>query len=252
MRWRELSKLKSTYVDALPRLVGIDGRLHTTFKQLGAVTGRLSSENPNLQNIPTKGEYGLAIRRAFTAPEGWLILAADYSQIELRVAAAMSGDEKMIDTFKKGEDIHTRTAAEIFNVPLDKVTKDMRREAKTLNFGVLYGMGPRAFSQSAGVSLSEAQEFIRGYEAGFSGLAKFIRDMKNKARAQGYVETLWGRKRFIDLNSPNPMMRAAAEREAVNMPIQGTATGDIVKAAMVEIEKELDLKRCKNDFTGSR
>ncbi|MEK7565401.1 MAG: DNA polymerase [Patescibacteria group bacterium] len=243
LRWRELSKLKSTYVDALPRLVGIDGRLHTTFKQLGAVTGRLSSENPNLQNIPTKGEYGLAIRRAFTAPEGWLILAADYSQIELRVAAAMSGDEKMIDTFKKGEDIHTRTAAEIFNVPLDKVTKDMRREAKTLNFGVLYGMGPRAFSQSAGVSLSEAQEFIRGYEAGFSGLAKFIRDMKNKARAQGYVETLWGRKRFIDLNSPNPMMRAAAEREAVNMPIQGTATGDIVKAAMVEIEKELGSKK---------
>ncbi len=243
LRWRELSKLKSTYVDALPRLVGTDGRLHTTFKQLGAVTGRLSSENPNLQNIPTKGEYGLEIRRAFTAPDGWLILAADYSQIELRVAAAMSGDEKMIDTFKKGEDIHTRTAAEVFNVPLDKVTKDMRREAKTLNFGVLYGMGPRAFSQSAGVTLSEAQEFIRGYEAGFSGLAKFIRDIKNKARSQGYVETLWGRKRFVDLNSPNPMMRAAAEREAVNMPIQGTATGDIVKAAMVEIEKELGSKK---------
>ncbi|MDP3800274.1 MAG: DNA polymerase [bacterium] len=243
LRWRELSKLKSTYVDALPRLVGVDGRLHTTFKQLGAVTGRLSSENPNLQNIPTKGEYGLEIRRAFVAPEGWLILAADYSQIELRVAAAMSGDEKMIDTFKKGEDIHTRTAAEVFNVSLDKVTKDMRREAKTLNFGVLYGMGPRAFSQSAGVTLSEAQEFIRQYEVGFSGLAKFIRDMKSKARAQGYVETLWGRKRFIDLNSPNPMMRAAAEREAVNMPIQGTATGDIVKAAMVEIGKELGSKK---------
>ncbi|MEK9174528.1 MAG: DNA polymerase [Patescibacteria group bacterium] len=243
LRWRELSKLKSTYVDALPRLVGKDGRLHTTFKQLGAVTGRLSSENPNLQNIPTKGEYGLEIRRAFISPKGWLILAADYSQIELRVAAAMSGDEKMIDTFKKGEDIHTRTAMEVFNVPLDKVTKDMRREAKTLNFGVLYGMGPRAFSQSAGVSLSQAQEFIHNYESGFSGLAKFMRDMKNKARSQGYVETLWGRKRFVDLNSPNPMLRAAAEREAINMPIQGTATGDIVKAAMVNLEKELGSKR---------
>ncbi|MDP3764743.1 MAG: DNA polymerase [bacterium] len=243
LRWRELSKLKSTYVDALPRLVGTDGRLHTTYKQLGAVTGRLSSENPNLQNIPTKGEYGLAIRRAFTAPEGWLILAADYSQIELRVAAALSGDKKMIETFKKGEDIHTRTAAEIFNVALEKVTKDMRREAKTLNFGVLYGMGPRAFSQSAGVSLSEAQEFIHQYEVGFSGLAKFMRDIKSKARAQGYVETLWGRKRFIDLNSPNPMMRAAAEREAVNMPIQGTATGDMVKAAMVNLDKEFGSKR---------
>ncbi|MFY9493004.1 MAG: DNA polymerase [Minisyncoccia bacterium] len=244
LRWRELSKLQSTYVEALPRLVNLkDGRLHTTFKQLGAVTGRLASENPNLQNIPTKGEYGLAIRRAFTAPEGWLILTADYSQIELRVAAALSGDEKMIETFKKGEDIHTRTAAEIFNVAADKVTKEMRREAKTLNFGVLYGMGARAFAQSSGLSLSEAQEFIREYETDFSGLAKFIKDIKNKARAQGYVETLWGRKRYVDLNSPNPGFRAAAEREAVNMPIQGTATGDIVKAAMVELDKKIGSKK---------
>ena len=244
LRWRELSKLQSTYVEALPRLVSPqDGRLHTTFKQLGAVTGRLASENPNLQNIPTKGEYGLEIRRAFTAPRGWLILAADYSQIELRVAAALSGDEKMIETFKKGEDIHTRTAAEIFNVAADKVTKEMRREAKTLNFGVLYGMGARAFAQSSGFSLSEAREFIHEYETDFSGLAKFIKDIKNKARAQGYVETLWGRKRYIDLNSPNPGFRAAAEREAVNMPIQGTATGDIVKAAMVELDKKIGSKK---------
>lgn len=244
LRWRELSKLQSTYVESLPKLVGAqDGRLHTTFKQLGAVTGRLSSENPNLQNIPTKGEYALEIRRAFTAPAGWVILAADYSQIELRVAAAMSGDEKMIQTFKRGEDIHTRTAAEIFKIPLDKVTKEQRREAKTLNFGVLYGMGPRAFAQSAGVSLSEAQEFIRQYELGFAGLAKFIRDTKDKARAQGFVETLWGRKRYIDLNSLNPGFRAAAEREAVNMPIQGTATGDIVKAAMANLDKEIGSKK---------
>ena len=244
LRWRELSKLQSTYVEALPRLVSPqDGRLHTTFKQLGAVTGRLSSENPNLQNIPTKGEYGSAIRRAFTAPEGWLILAADYSQIELRVAAALSGDEKMIETFNRGEDIHTRTAAEIFNVAADKVTKEMRREAKTLNFGVLYGMGARAFAQSSGFTLEQAREFIHEYETDFSGLAKFIKDIKNKARAQGYVETLWGRKRYIDLNSPNPGFRAAAEREAVNMPIQGTATGDIVKAAMVELDKKIGSKK---------
>ncbi|MEK7608963.1 MAG: DNA polymerase, partial [Patescibacteria group bacterium] len=244
LRWRELSKLQSTYVEALPRLVNLkDGRLHTTFKQLGAVTGRLSSENPNLQNIPTKGEYGSAIRRAFTAPEGWLILAADYSQIELRVAAALSGDEKMIKTFNIGEDIHTRTAAEIFNVAADKVTKEMRREAKTLNFGVLYGMGARAFAQSSGFTLEQAREFIHEYETDFSGLAKFIKDIKNKARAQGYVETLWGRKRYIDLNSPNPGFRAAAEREAVNMPIQGTATGDIVKAAMVELDKKIGSKK---------
>lgn len=155
------------------------------------------------------------------------------------MAAALSGDEKMIETFKKGEDIHTRTAAEIFNVAADKVTKEMRREAKTLNFGVLYGMGARAFAQSSGFSLSQAQEFIREYESDFSGLAKFIKDVKNKARARGFVETLWGRRRYIDLNSPNPGFRAAAEREAVNMPIQGTATGDIVKAAMVELDKKI-------------
>lgn len=244
LRWRELSKLQSTYVEALPRLVNAkDGRLHTTFKQLGAVTGRLSSENPNLQNIPTKGEYGLEIRRAFLAPKGWLILSADYSQIELRVAAALSGDSKMIETFKRGEDIHTRTAIEVFNVSAEKVTKEMRREAKVLNFGVLYGMGPRAFSQSAGVTLDQARDFIKEYELGFAGLAKFIRDIKNKAKAQGYVETLWGRRRYVDLSSPNPAFRAAAEREAVNMPIQGTATGDIVKAAMVELNKGIGSKK---------
>ncbi|MEK7501159.1 MAG: DNA polymerase, partial [Patescibacteria group bacterium] len=240
LKWREFSKLQSTYIEALPKLVSPkDGRIHTTFKQLGAVTGRLASENPNLQNIPIKSEYGLEIRKTFVARAGFVILSADYSQIELRVAAALSGDEKMVETFKRGEDIHTRTAAEIFNVPLDKVTKDMRQAAKTLNFGVLYGMGPRAFAQSAGVSFDEAKKFIREYENGFAGLAKFIRELKDKARAQGFVETLWGRKRFVDLVSPNPMLRAAAEREAVNMPIQGTATGDIIKAAMVALSKTI-------------
>lgn len=238
LRWRELSKLKSTYVDALPKLVAADGRLHTTYKQLGAVTGRLASENPNLQNIPVRGEYGAEIRRAFVALEGSLLLSADYSQMELRLAAVMSGDEKMIGTFNKGEDIHTRTAAEVFDVSMEKVTKDMRREAKALNFGILYGMGPRAFAQSAGVSLSEAQEFIRKYESDFAGLAKFIREMKRKAYTQGFVQTLWGRKRYLEgLSSGNPGLRAAAERMAVNMPIQGTSA-DIIKAAMVELDKK--------------
>lgn len=247
LKWRELSKLYSTYIDSLPRLVNAkDGRIHTTFKQFGAVTGRLSSENPNLQNIPTKGEYGLEIRKAFIAPEGYLILSADYSQIELRVAAVLSKDEKMIETFIKGEDIHSRTAAEIFNVPIEKVTKEMRREAKTLNFGVLYGMGARAFAQSSGISFGDAQKFISEYESDFSGLARFMREMKEKAKSQGYVETLWGRKRYMpELNSPNPGIRSSGERMAINMPIQGTAA-DIIKFAMVllddKIGKEKDIK----------
>lgn len=240
LKWRELSKLHSTYIDALPRLVSAkDGRIHTTFKQFGAITGRLSSENPNLQNIPTKGEYGLEIRKAFIAPKGYLILSADYSQIELRIAAVLSQDSKMIETFKRGEDIHSRTAAEIFNVPIEKVTKEMRREAKTLNFGILYGMGARAFAQSSGISFGDAQEFIHEYESDFAGLAKFMREMKEKARAQGYVETLWGRKRYmVELSSPNPGIRSAGERMAINMPIQGTAA-DIIKSAMVFLDNKI-------------
>ncbi len=238
LRWRELSKLQSTYVEALPRLVSpADGRIHTSFKQLGAVTGRLASENPNLQNIPTKGAYGTEIRTAFVAPPGFLILAVDYSQIELRVAAAMSGDEKMIETFKRGEDIHTRTAAEVFNVEPAEVTKEMRREAKSLNFGILYGMGPKSFAQSTGLGLAEAKEFFQKYRDNFPGLILFMEDMKRLGRSRGYVETLWGRRRYLDdLKSPNPMLRASAERMAINMPVQGTATGDVVKAAMVELD----------------
>ncbi len=238
LKWRELSKIQSTYVEALPKLISPkDGRIHTTFKQLGAVTGRLSSENPNLQNIPTKGEYGNEIRKAFIAKPGFLILAVDYSQIELRVAAAMSGDEKMIETFKRGEDIHTRTAAEVFNVAPAEVTKSMRREAKALNFGILYGMGPKSFAQSTGMSLSEAKKFFEKYRQNFPSLIQFMEDMKRLGRSRGYVETMWGRRRYLDdLKSPNPMLRASAERMAINMPVQGTATGDVVKAAMVELD----------------
>ena len=240
LRWRELSKLQSTYLEALPRLVNPkDGRIHTTFKQFGAVTGRLASESPNLQNIPIKGELGMELRQAFVARPGFTLLVADYSQVELRIAASLSGDEKLIGAFKRGEDIHTRTAAEVFNVPFDKVTKDMRRTAKILNFGVLYGMGARSFSAAAGVGQDEAQNFIEEYQADFAELTKFVEELKARAYSAGYAETVWGRRRLLpELASPNPGMRAAGERMAVNMPIQGTSA-DVIKSAMVGIDKEI-------------
>lgn len=240
LRWRELSKLKSTYLDSLPELISEkDGRIHTTFKQFGAATGRLSSENPNVQNIPIRGQYGKEIRTAFVAREGFVLVAADYSQLELRIAAALSKDEKMIATFERGEDIHTRMAAEVFDVKPEEVTKDMRRKAKVLNFGVLYGMGPRAFSQSAEIEFAEAKEFIERYQEDFSGLTTFLEETKEKAHEQGYVETVWGRKRFVpELRSKNPGLRAAGERMAINMPVQGTGA-DIIKAAMVTLDKEM-------------
>lgn len=238
LRWRELSKLKSTYLQTLPNLKGVDGRVHTTFKQFGAATGRLASENPNLQNIPIHGEYGREIRKAFIARPGYQLVSADYSQIELRLAAAMSGDKKMIETFKRGEDIHTRTAAEIFNVSFSGVDKNMRRKAKILNFGILYGMGASSFARSAGINRDQAADFIDEYHNDFPGLTKFIKELKEKAYSKGYSETLWGRRRYLpELTSGNPGLRAAGERMAINMPIQGTATGDIIKAAMVVIDK---------------
>lgn len=244
LRWRELSKLTSTYLDALPRLVDPkDGRVHTTFNQFGAATGRLSSESPNLQNIPVKGEAGEAIRKAFVARKGFLILAADYSQIELRIAAALSGDPTMIETFKKGEDVHTRTAAEVFNVPFDRVSKDMRRTAKILNFGVLYGMGAASFAKAALIDRDRAGDFIDEYRADFAGLTKFLEELKEKAYAAGYAETIWGRRRPLpELASANPGIRAAGERMAINMPIQGTAA-DVIKAAMVKIDEKISGQR---------
>jgi DNA polymerase I-like protein with 3'-5' exonuclease and polymerase domains len=240
-RWRELAKLKSTYLDTLPGLVSKkDGRIHTTFKQFGAATGRISSENPNVQNIPIRGEYGSEIRKAFIASKGYMLLSADYSQIELRIAASLSSDRTMIAAFKKGEDIHTRTAAEVFDVSLDKVTKDMRRQAKVLNFGVLYGMGSRAFSRAAEISLEEAKRFIDEYRTNFHELSAFIEDTKTRAYSQGYVETVWGRRRYVpELSSTNEGLRAAGERIAVNMPIQGTAA-DVIKAAMVHVARAFE------------
>ncbi|MBI4262628.1 DNA polymerase I [Candidatus Uhrbacteria bacterium] len=241
IEYRELAKLQSTYLEALPALVDKeDGRLHTSFNQTVAATGRLSSSDPNLQNIPIRTELGNEIRKAFIAEQGNVILAADYSQIELRVAAHLSGDTKMIAAFQHGEDFHSRTAAEIHDVPIEKVTKEMRRDAKTINFGILYGMGSSSLAAQTAMSRDEARAFIEKYFVVYKELATWIEATKELARTRGYVETLFGRRRYLpEINSGVPMVRAAAERMAVNMPIQGTATGDIMKMAMVKIHQRI-------------
>ncbi len=237
--YRELAKLKSTYVDTLPKLMAKDGRIHTTWNQTGTATGRLSSQNPNLQNIPIRSKYGKEIRTAFVASRGFTLVAFDYSQLELRIAADMSDDEKMIDAFRKGIDIHRLTAAEVNNVSIDAVTPELRQKAKALNFGVLYGMGTRAFAESAGVSRDEAELFIEEYFRNFRGIARFIETTKEFARANGYTKTAFGRKRFFpDILATNFRMQREAERMAVNHPIQGTEA-DIMKKAMIEIDHSL-------------
>jgi DNA polymerase-1 len=245
MEYRELAKLKNTYIDTLPKLVGNDGRLHTSFDQLGASTGRLSSKNPNLQNIPIKNELGREIRKAFVAERGNKILSADYSQIELRVVASLAQDKNMIEAFQQGKDIHALTAAEIFNIPLEKVTNEQRKAAKVLNFGVIYGMSVHGFAQAAGVEASRAKAFIEKYFQEFDGVARYIEKTKETAATLGYVQTLFGRKRFIpEINSSAWNLRAAAERMAINMPIQGTAA-DLIKMAMVEINQKLKTNNLK-------
>ena len=236
--YRELSKLKSTYLDALPKLVNPKtDRLHTTFHQTVTATGRLSSSNPNLQNIPVRTEAGRKIRQAFTAENGCRLLSADYSQLELRIVASIANDEKMKKIFRDGGDIHQATAAEINQVSLEKVTSEMRRAAKSLNFGVIYGMSVFGFSQSAGISRDRAKEFIESYLKRFEGVASYIEQSKIDAKEKGYAETLWGRRRYLpELNSPNFAVKNSAERMAINMPIQGTAA-DIIKIAMIEIDK---------------
>ncbi len=237
--YRELIKLKTTYIDALPKLVNHQNRIHTTYNQLGTTTGRISSSNPNLQNIPIKGEWGKEIRKAFIAEEGYSLISADYSQIELRIVACIANDEKMIEAFKNNQDIHKITAAEIYNIPLIKVTPEMRRQAKTLNFGIIYGMSIVGFAEASGVPRTKAKEFIEEYLRDFSGVAEYITRIKEKAKKDGYVETLLGRKRFLpEIKSSNYPIRQAAERMAINMPIQGTAA-DIMKVAMVTLWKRL-------------
>lgn len=243
LEYRELSKLSSTYAKALPKLINpTTGRVHTSFNQTVAATGRLSSSDPNLQNIPIKSEWGKLIRRGFVAPKGKTLVSIDYSQIELRLAAHMSGDPTMIKAFKAGEDIHSATAAAINKVPLDKVTRAMRSAAKSINFGLLYGQGPRGLSENAGISYAEAKDFIAEYFKAFSHIKKYIDDALTKARTTGYVETLFGRKRYLaEINSNNVMMAKGAERVAINAPLQGTAA-DIIKVAMIKIDNLIDKK----------
>lgn len=233
--YRELFKLKTTYLDNIPRLIGKDGRIHTTFKQEVAATGRLSSENPNLQNIPIKSDIGKIIRTAFEAEDGKVFISADYSQIDLRVMAHMSEDKKMIEAFWAKEDIHLKTAAEVNKLTISQVTQKMRREAKALNFGIIYGMGSFGFSQSADIPRADAKKFIDKYMENFSSVALFIKKTKEAVLKNGFVETETGRRRYLEeINSPNFMVKAQAERMAINMPIQGL-TADIMKLAMIAV-----------------
>ena len=236
LEFRELDKLKGTYIDALPRCVDPrTGRIHTRFDQAVAATGRLSSSNPNLQNIPVRSELGRAIRAAFVAPEGHVILSADYSQIELRVLAHLAQDPELLDAFASGEDVHARTAALIFDKPREQVTSEERRAAKTINFGVIYGMGDSALAKQLGIPREQAARFIAAYFARYSGVAKFMEKTVNAARQGEAVRTLLGRRRFLpNLHSANRALRLEAERIARNTPIQGTAA-DILKRAMVEL-----------------
>jgi len=240
MDHREFSKLQSTYTDAIPKLVNKKtGRVHTNFNQTITATGRLSSSHPNLQNIPIRTEVGQQIRNAFVAEKGRALMAADYSQIELRIIASLANDKSMISGFQAGEDIHKRTAAEIHNVSQDKVTKQMRRAAKAINFGIIYGMGAYGLAMREGISNKEAKEFIEKYFTLHKDIKKYLEKTKELAREHGYVETLFGRRRYLpEIHSGMHQVKAAAERMAINHPVQGTAA-DIMKLAMIEILKKL-------------
>ena len=250
LSYRELRKLLSTYIDNIPDMVEKDGRLHTEFLQTGTTTGRMASHNPNLQNIPIRTELGRRIRNAFVAKKGYQLLAADYSQIELRVAALLSKDEKLTQVFKSGGDIHTAVASEVFGVSPDNVDSEMRRRAKVINFGIIYGMGVNSLRQSLGkdtTTRAQAQQFYNDYFKQFSGLAHYLDQVKARAHRTGYTETYFGRKRYFEgLKSKIPFIRASAERMAINAPIQGTEA-DIVKRATVDIDVYLKKHALEND-----
>jgi len=240
LEYRQLTKLKGTYVDALPLLLDASThRLHTSFNQAGAATGRLSSSNPNLQNIPIRTALGREIRAAFVPREDWKLLVADYSQIELRLLAHMSGDELLVEAFRNGEDIHTRTASEVLGVPPMMITPEARRDAKAVNFGIVYGISGFGLAQQLGISRGEAEKYIKNYFARYTGVRNFIDDTIAEVRQTGVTRTLFGRERPIpDINSRNPNARGFAERTAVNSPLQGTAA-DLIKLAMVRIDNRL-------------
>ena len=243
---RTLSKLKSTYVDKLPSLINTKtNRIHTSYHQAVAITGRLSSSDPNLQNIPIRTEEGRRIRQAFVAPKGFQILAADYSQIELRIMAHLSNDERLTEAFAKGEDIHRATAAEVFDLSLDKVEAEQRRAAKAINFGLIYGMSAFGLAKQLGITRTEAQQYVSLYFERYPGVKKYMDSIREQAREQGYVETLFGRRLYLpDINNKNVQRRQYAERTAINAPMQGTAA-DIIKRAMIKIDDHLRNKDAK-------
>ena len=243
---RSLAKLKSTYTDKLPEMISPkDGRVHTTYAQAVAITGRLASNNPNLQNIPIRTAEGRRVRRAFTAPQGSIIVSADYSQIELRIMAHLSGDKTLIAAFQNGEDVHRRTAAEVFGIAPENVSSEQRRYAKTINFGLIYGMGQYGLAKSLGIDNLSAKTFIDRYFARYPGVAEYMQRTKEQAAAQGFVETLFGRRLYLpDIRNKNTNARAGAERAAINAPMQGTAS-DLIKRAMIDVSHWLvsdDLK----------
>ena len=248
LTYRELKKLKSTYVDALPELVHLStGRIHTSYNQTVAATGRLSSTNPNLQNIPIRTENGRRVRAMFVpADETHLLLAADYSQIELRVIAALAKDTAMIEAFRNGEDIHKATAAKVFEVPLEEVSREQRSNAKTVNFGIVYGVSAFGLSQQTDMSRKEAKAAIDGYFRTYPGIKAYMDDQVAFARENGYVETITGRRRYLkDIESRNAVVRGHSERNAVNAPIQGSAA-DIIKLAMIEIDRAMRAEGLKS------
>ncbi len=239
LQYRTLSKLNSTYCEGLLKVIGDDGRIHSSFNQTETRTGRISSTEPNLQNIPVRTELGREMRKFFTAREGWVLVDADYSQIELRVLADISGDKNMIDAFKNNQDIHAITASQVFNMPLDFVTSEMRSRAKAVNFGIVYGIGAYSLAKDIGVTNKEAKNYIESYLKHYSGIDKYMHDVVEKAKDTGYVETVFGRRRYLpELSASNGMTRAFGERVARNAPIQGTAA-DIIKIAMIKVDKRL-------------
>ena len=246
LEYRTYQKLKSTYVDALPNQIDKDTkRVHTNFSQTTAATGRLASLNPNLQNIPIRTLRGQQIRGAFVADEGNKLISADYSQIELRLIAEISGEENMIKAFQNGEDIHASTAAKLFKIPIEEVTKTQRSQAKTVNFGIIYGQGAFALAEQTGLSRTEAKQLIDSYYETYPKLKEFMAEQVAKARKLGYVETILGRKRHLqDINSNNFVVKGHAERNAVNAPIQGSAA-DIIKLAMIKIQEVLEQEHLK-------
>ncbi|HRY62456.1 MAG TPA: DNA polymerase, partial [Candidatus Paceibacterota bacterium] len=248
LEYRGIQKLLSTYIDNLPLLVDENKRLHTHLNQTGTTTGRMSSTEPNMQNIPARGEEGSEIRRAIIASPGYKLAAFDYSQIEMRVLAYLTDDETLIKTFREGKDIHSSVASKVFGVPEDKITKEMRRQAKVINFGIIYGMGVKALKKNLGSTLEEAEAFHNNYFEKFPKVKEYFERIKQEAHEKGYTTTYFGRRRYFpEINSHLPYIRSESERMAMNAPIQGTATADIIKLAMSHVDGKLKEQNFSKD-----